>query len=55
MEINNWKDVKKPEYKLYAIRVNKTEDSDIFKALECIENVNGYIKALIRKDIQPHD
>lgn len=33
------------------LKLNTTTDSDIIKHLETIENVQGYIKALIREHI----
>lgn len=35
----------------YAIKVIKTTESDIFEKLESEENKSGYIKKLIRQDI----
>lgn len=39
------------EYKIIAVRLNKEKDRDILEILDNI-NASGYIKALIRKDIQ---
>ena len=57
MELTKWErgNLRKPEYKLVAVRVNLENEKDIIEALEKTENISGYIKALIRKDIQPHD
>ena len=57
MELTKWErgNLKKPEYKLVAIRLNSENERDIIEALEKVENASGYIKALIRKDIEPHE
>lgn len=57
MELTKWErgNLRKPEYKLIAIRLNTKSESDIISALENVENTSGYIKALIRKDLQPHE
>ena len=34
------------------IKLNKTTDADILKRLQEVGNVQGYIKELIRKDIE---
>lgn len=39
------------DYKIIAVRLNREKDGDILKVLDNI-NASGYIKALIRKDIQ---
>lgn len=38
--------------KVYAFRVVKTTEPDIFEKLESVGNVSGYIKQLIRRDIE---
>ena len=38
--------------KSYHFKCHKDNDADIIKALEAQENKNGYIKELIRKDIE---
>ena len=57
MELTKWErgNLRKPEYKLITIRINTAGEKDILDAIEKTENASGYIKALIRKDIQPHD
>ena len=37
--------------KSYIIKLNKKTDADIIEKLSSVENRQGYIKALIRKDI----
>ena len=37
--------------KQIKLKLNKTTDADILKALEECDNVQGYIKSLIRKDV----
>ena len=37
---------------MYAIKVIKTTESDIIDKLESVPNKSGYIKSLIRKDIE---
>lgn len=41
----------KTNTKNYPIKINKRTEKDIYEHLEKTENVNGYIKELIRKDI----
>lgn len=36
----------------FYIRLNKKTDSDIISYLETLENKQGYVKELIRKDIE---
>ncbi len=38
--------------KLYPVKVNLKTEKDIYDKLESVDNVNGYIKQLIRKDIE---
>lgn len=38
--------------KIYPIKVNLKTEKDIYDKLESVDNVNGYIKQLIRKDIE---
>ena len=35
----------------FVVNVNRNTDADILECLEQIDNVQGYIKALIRTDI----
>ena len=42
-------DAKNTRY--FAIKLNKTHDADIIKKLDEVDNKQGYIKELIRKDI----
>lgn len=41
----------KENYKKITLLLNKKSDSDIIEHLEEQKNMNGYIKALIRKDM----
>lgn len=42
----------KTRTKIYGVKVIKdTTEKDIFDKLESVDNVSGYIKALIRADI----
>ena len=41
----------KANTKMYAIKVVKTTESDIIEKLDSVPNKSGYIKNLIRKDI----
>lgn len=45
----------KANTKMYAIKVIKTTESDIIDKLESVPNKSGYIKSLIRKDIEEYD
>ena len=38
--------------KIYPIKVNLKTEKDIYDKLESVDNVNGYIKQLIRNDIE---
>lgn len=42
----------KTNIRRYTIKINKSTESDIFAHLEKISNVQGYIKSLIRKDME---
>ena len=42
----------KAKTKMYAIKVVETTESDIIEKLESVPNKSGYIKSLIRKDIE---
>lgn len=41
----------KKNTKVYSIKVVKTTESDIYNKLSNVGNTSGYIKSLIRKDI----
>lgn len=43
----NAKNVKK-----YLLQLNINTDEDVIRRLESVSNKNGYLKALIREDIQ---
>lgn len=38
--------------KVFPVKVNKKTEKDIYEHLESKENVNGYIKQLIRNNIK---
>lgn len=38
--------------KQYHLEMHKENDADIIRKLETVDNKQGYIKALIRRDIQ---
>lgn len=38
-------------YKYINLKINKQTEQDIIKMLESVDNINGYIKDLIRRDI----
>jgi len=42
----------KTEYRTFILRCNKTKDSDMIEWLEMQDNVAGYIKGLIRADME---
>lgn len=42
----------KANIRRYTIKINKATESDIFAHLEKISNLQGYIKGLIRKDME---
>lgn len=42
----------KDKYTSIRLKLNKVTDSDIIDRLESVDNKNGYIKELIRKDLQ---
>ena len=41
----------KGKFKNYCLRINKDADADIYERLESMENKQGYIKGLIRRDM----
>ena len=42
----------KANIRRFVLKVTKTTEKDILEKLEAQENVNGYIKRLIREDIE---
>ena len=42
----------KANTKTISIKLNKKTDSDVIEKLDTVQNKNGYIKKLIRKDIE---
>lgn len=45
----------KENTKTYAVKVMKNTEADIYKKLESLDNKSGYIKKLIRNDIEDSD
>lgn len=45
----------KDKYKNVFIKLNKETEKDIVEKLESIDNIQGYIKGLIREDIKNED
>lgn len=41
----------KNKYKNVFIKLNKETEKDIVEKLESVDNIQGYVKGLIRKDI----
>ena len=52
--MNDWKRWK-DNYVTPSIRLHKIKDGDIIKRLGEVDNKQGYIKELIRKDIKNND
>ena len=48
-------DEKKRNVKQYIFVLRKIKDSDIIEKLESQENKNGYLKSLVRADIEKND
>ena len=42
----------KEKYKNVFIKINRETEKDIVEKLESVDNVQGYVKGLIRSDIQ---
>ena len=42
----------KENRKTFALHVNRKTESDILQALESMDNREGYLKSLIRQDIE---
>ena len=45
-------DVHRDNYKTYLVKCNKATEADIIDRLDAVDNKQGYIKDLIRKDIR---
>ena len=39
-------------YRTFAVRVDRRRDPDVIKILEQAENVSGYVRDLVKKDIE---
>lgn len=37
---------------MFCLKLNRKTDKDVIEALEAVDNKQGYIKALIRADIE---
>lgn len=48
-QIDQWQ---KEHIKRVVVKLNKESDKDILDYLDSLPNVQGYIKSLIRKDIE---
>lgn len=42
----------KDNARVYTLKMNKKTDKDVIERLDTIPNRNGYVKALVRKDIR---
>ena len=40
---------------VFAMKLNRNTDVDIIQKLDCVPNRQGYVKAVIRKDIAQND
>ena len=38
--------------RMFCLKLNRKTDKDVIEALEAVDNKQGYIKALIRADIE---
>lgn len=62
-KVSSWKELKQDPREKYdaantvqvKLKLNKKTDADILAALESVETKQGYIKALIRKDLNPKE
>ena len=41
----------KDKWRMIHLKLNKDTDADIIKKLESMDNIQGYIKELVRKDL----
>lgn len=41
----------KGKFKVMTLKLNKETDSDVLEKLASVDNMQGYIKGLIRKDL----
>ena len=55
MKENSKFDEVKRNGKQYLLQLRKSTDSDIIEKLESQENKNGYLKSLVRADIENND
>ena len=46
------RDYEKTNYKQITLKVSRIHDADILRQLESQDNIAGYIKALIRSDME---
>ncbi len=40
------------KFKVLTLKLNKESDADVLEKLSSVDNMQGYIKALIRQDIK---
>lgn len=45
-------EVNKDKFRMIHLKLNRDTDADIISKLESVENIQGYIKELIRQDIK---
>lgn len=50
--VKKYDEAHKGDFKSVYMKLNKEKDSDILEKLASVENVQGYIKELIRADMQ---
>lgn len=45
-------ELNKDKFRFIQLKLNRKTDADIISKLESVENIQGYIKELIRQDIK---
>ena len=45
-------ELNKDKFRFIQLKLNRETDADIISKLESVENIQGYIKELIRQDIK---
>lgn len=50
--VKKYDEAHKADFKSVYMKLNKEKDSDILEKLSSVGNVQGYIKSLIRADMQ---
>ena len=46
-----WDTAHKDQFRIFNLKINKETDGDVVEHLEKQQNVQGYIKALVRSDM----